>query len=102
VGDLAQQRSAVDAQVLGTGGRQSHKRAASGAAPTRDEAPVVRVLPHGQARTRRLPYVEHLGVRLGVTPKPLEEIEDQVVDRTGRSDRVGGRWLTRARWRRLA
>jgi hypothetical protein len=56
---------------------------------TRDEASIVGVLPHGKARTRRPPRLEHLGVGAGVGADPLEEVEDQGVDGLGHYCCVG-------------
>jgi hypothetical protein len=49
----------------------------------RDEAAVVGVLPHGQAWTRSPPRFEHLGVWAVRVADPLEEVEDERVDRVG-------------------
>jgi hypothetical protein len=78
----------MHAQVLGSGGGDRHERAVSRRTMAPDEAPVVRVLPHGKARTRRPPRLEHLNVRTRLTAQPLEQIENQAVDAVG-SGHVG-------------
>ena len=78
----------MDAQVKGPGGGYRHERAVSRRTMAPDEAPVVRVLPHGKARTRRPPRLEHLNVRTRLAAHPLEQIENQAVDGVG-SGRVG-------------
>jgi hypothetical protein len=47
---------------------------------TLDKASVVGVLPHGKARTRRPPRIEHLGIGTRTGVQPLEEIEGQVIE----------------------
>ena len=64
-------------------GRQRDERAISRRVLACDEAPIDGLLPHGQARARRPPGVEHLGVGAGIGTDPLEEVEDQRVDGIG-------------------
>ena len=76
-------------QMLRPGGGHQDKRAASRRMMTRDEASIVGVFPHGQARTRRSPHLEHVGVGAGVGPHPLEEVEDQGIDSAGHGGPCG-------------
>jgi hypothetical protein len=79
----ARRRFAMLAQVLCPGRRHRHEHAASRRTMTRDEASVVGVLPHGKARTRRPPRLQHVGVGAGLGAHPLEQVEDQGVDGVG-------------------
>jgi hypothetical protein len=45
-----------------------------------DEAPLEGLLPHGQARARRPPGLEHLAIRPPARADPLEEVEYQRFD----------------------
>jgi hypothetical protein len=45
-----------------------------------DEASVVGVLPHGKARTRCPPRIEHLGIGTRTGVQPFKEIEVQVIE----------------------
>ena len=56
------------------------EKAPSRPAIARDEASIVRLLPHGQPRTRRPPGLKHVRVRARVRAHPLKEIKNQVVD----------------------
>ncbi len=81
--------TAVLTQVLRPRGGHRDECTASRLMMTRDEASVVGVLPHRQARARRPPRVEHLGVGAGVGTHPLEEVEDQGVAGIGQSGTRG-------------
>ncbi len=74
---------ALRPQVLGTGRRHRHRTAGPGPIEPLDEAPVVGVLPHGEARARRPPRLHDLVVGARTGPQPFEEIEDQAVDGVG-------------------
>jgi hypothetical protein len=67
-------------QVFRSGGGDRDERAALRCLVACDKASVVGVLPHGQARARRPPRVEHLRVRARFGSDPFEEVENQGID----------------------
>jgi hypothetical protein len=50
---------------------------------TRDEPPVVGLFPDGQARTRRPPRLNRLGVGAGAGAQPLKQVQNQALDDVG-------------------
>jgi hypothetical protein len=69
----------VASQVRRARGGHRDERTASWRVMTRDEASVVGILPHRQARTRRPPRLKHLSVGAGRGTNPLEKVEDEGV-----------------------
>jgi hypothetical protein len=75
--------AAVLPQVLRLGGGHRDERATARRVTTRDESPVAGLFPHGKARARRPPRLDHLGVGAGALAHPLEQFQDQGVDGVG-------------------
>ena len=75
---------AMLSQVLRSGSGQRHEAAAARHTMAGDEPAVVGVFPNRKTRTRSPPRLDHLRVRAGFGPHPLQEVEDQGVDRVGR------------------
>jgi hypothetical protein len=70
-------------QVLVPGGRHRDERAASRRTMTRDEPPVVGLFPDRQARTRRPPRLNRLGVGAGAGAQPLKQVQNQALGDVG-------------------
>jgi small GTP-binding protein len=70
----------VRSQVLSAGGRHGDERAVARLVMALDEAQDRWRLPDRQARARRSPRFERLGVGALARSDPLEEVKDQVVD----------------------
>jgi hypothetical protein len=74
-------RIAVRLQMCNAPRADRHARRRAGLVRMVDEAARVRLLPHGKPRTRRPPCIDDVPVRSRARADPLEEVENQRLDR---------------------
>jgi hypothetical protein len=70
-------------EELGSSGGNRNERTVPRLTAAFDEASVIGLFPYGEARTRRSPGLEHLGIGSLAETQPLKQIENEVIEVVG-------------------